>query len=62
MSNIKLIKGSDLTLEQKLMLTFNGMQNPEFVRNHSFYFENGRPCKVMGFYYPVCHSLSHLQY
>ena len=57
-----LIKGTELTPEQKSMLTFNGMQNPEFVKNHSFWFEHGKPCTRHGYYYPVCHSLSHLQY
>jgi len=55
---VELIKGSDLTEEQKAMLTFNGMKSPEFVKNHSFYMlENGKPAIGK---YPVCHSLSHL--
>ena len=56
--NIQLIKGTDLTTEQKEMLTFRGMQNPEFVKCHSFYFLDGKPSQMEGYYYPVCHSLS----
>ena len=59
--NIELIKGTELTQEQKEMLKFNGMKNPGFVANHSFYFIDGEPAKIdSGYYYPVCHSLSHL--
>jgi hypothetical protein len=57
---LKLIKGTELTIEQKSKLKFNGMQNPMFVKNHSFWFENGMPATTQGYYYPVCHSLSHL--
>ena len=55
-----LIKGSELTDEQKAMLKFNGMKNPEFVANHSFWFKDGKPATEDRFLYPVCHSLSHL--
>jgi len=55
---LKLVKGSDLTQDQISALQFNGMKNPEFVKNHSFYMlENGEPAIGK---YPVCHSLSHL--
>jgi len=56
---MKIINGKDLTDEQKAMLKFNGMKNPEFVENHSFYFDNNKPVEGK---YPVCHSLSHLIY
>ena len=59
---LKLIKGTELTADQKSQLKFNGMQNPEFVKNHSFWFENNKPTKRIGYSYPVCHSLSHLPY
>lgn len=54
--NIQLIKGTDLTTEQKEMLTFRGMQNPEWVSLHSFYFADGKPSKIEGYYYPVCNT------
>ena len=57
---VYLIKGSELTTEQRNMLKFNGMSNPEWVSNHSFWFKNGKPCEDDGFKYPHCHSLSHL--
>jgi hypothetical protein len=60
-SNI-LIKGIELTDEQKSLLTFRGMSNPKFVKNHSFYFKDGKPSNEVGFIYPVCHSFSHLPY
>ena len=56
----KLIKGSDLTAEQKAMLKFNGMSRQSFVNNHSFWFTDGKPSTDAGHYYPVCNSLSHL--
>jgi len=59
-NNLQLIKGINLTTSQKSMIKFNGMVNPEFIKNHSFWFENGKPSKTNGHYYPVCHSLSHL--
>ena len=59
---ITLIKGTDLTTEQKNMLKFFGMAKPEWVENHSFYFEDGKPSKNPAYYYPVCHALTHLQY
>ena len=59
---LKLIKGTQLTTEQKAMLKFNGMQNPEFVKHNSFWFEDGQPSKNIGYYYPVCTSLSYLPY
>lgn len=61
-NNIILVRGVDLSQEQINMLPFNGKHNPEFVNNHSFYFENGSPCRNPGYYYPVCHSVSHLPY
>lgn len=57
-----LIKGAKLTTEQFGMLQFKGMKNPEFVKNNSFWFKDGKPCEDEGFYYPVSHSLSHLPY
>jgi hypothetical protein len=57
-----LIKGKDLSPEQKSLLKFNGMSKPEFVKNHSFWFKDGKPSTEEGYYYPVCHSLSHLPY
>ncbi len=57
-----LIKGTDLTEEQKSLLEFKGMSKPEFVKNNSFWFKDGKPSQEDGFYYPVCTSLSHLQY
>lgn len=57
-----LIKGENLSTEQKAMLKFNGMKNPEFIKNNSFWFKDGKPSTEKGFYYPVCHSLSHLPY
>jgi len=56
---MKLINGRNLTDEQKAMLKFNGMKNPLFILNHSFYFQNNKPAEGK---YPVCHSLSHLPY
>jgi hypothetical protein len=58
----QLIKGTDLTIEQKSMLKFNGMKKPEFVKNHSFWFKDNKPSTEEWFYYPVSHSLSHLPY
>jgi hypothetical protein len=61
--NIELIKGTELTDEQKAMLEFNGMKNPEWVNNHEFYFIDGKPAsKDSGYYYPVCKSFSWLPY
>lgn len=57
-----LIKGKDLTVEQKTLLTFRGMRSQQFVLNHSFWFKNNRPSKEEGYIYPVCHSLTHLPY
>lgn len=58
-----LINGKNLTTEQKAQLNFKGAKNPEWVNNHSFYFnEDGTLCKEDGYTYPVCHSLSHLPY
>jgi hypothetical protein len=54
------IRGKDLTEEQKGMLTFHGMSNPEFVKNHGFYFVDGKPSKIDGYYYPMFYSLSHV--
>jgi hypothetical protein len=60
LSTHELIKGINLTSEQKSLLKFNGMQNPSFVENHSFWFKNGKPSTEAGFIYPVSHSFSHL--
>jgi hypothetical protein len=57
-----LVKGKDLTQEQKNLLKFNGMKNPEFVENHSFWFKDGKPSTEDNFYFPVCHSLAFLPY
>lgn len=57
-----LIKGVDLTDDQKSMLRFQGMKDSKFVKNHSFWFKNGKPSTEEGFYYPVVHSFSHLEY
>ncbi len=57
-----LIKGTDLTVEQKALLTFKGMSKPEFVKNNSFWFKDGKPSEEKGYYYPVSNSLSHLPY
>jgi len=54
------VRGKDLTPEQKSRLKFNGMANPEWVANHSFWFKGGEPSSEEGYAYPVCHSLSHL--
>ena len=58
----QLIKGEDLTIEQRSKLKFNGMNNPAWIKNHSFWFKNGSPSQDQGYYYPVCKSLSHLPY
>ncbi len=55
-----LIKGDNLSEEQLSLLKFYGMKNPEFVKNHSFWFKDNKPSEDDGFYYPVCHSVSHL--
>jgi len=56
----ELIKGTHLTSEQKTLLKFNGMKNPLFIANHSFWFKGGKPSNEIGFIYPVSHSFSHL--
>jgi hypothetical protein len=59
----QLIPGANLTNEQKAMLKFKGMANPEWVKSHSFYFIDGKPATIeSGFYYPVCKSLAFLPY
>ncbi len=59
--NLQVIKGKDLTSEQRAMLKFNGMKNESWVNNHSFNFIDGVPAKEgSGLYYPICNSLSHL--
>lgn len=57
-----LIKGSQLTVGQKSMLKFKGMESQQFILNHSFWFKDGKPSIEEGYYYPVCYSLSHLPY
>ncbi len=58
----KLILGSDLSDEQKALLKFNGMKNPLWINNHSFWFKDGNPSTEQGFIYPVVNSFSHLPY
>lgn len=57
-----LIKGENLTHEQRSLLKFKGASNPEWVKNHSFWFKNDKPSQDDGYYYPICNSLSHLPY
>ena len=57
-----LVSGLDLTPEQRAQLTFYGMKNPNFVKNHSFWFKDGKPSTEDKFTYPVSHSFSHLPY
>ncbi len=57
-----LIKGINLTADQKSLLTFKGMSKTEWVKNHSFWFKDGKPSTENGFIYPVSNSLSHLPY
>lgn len=53
---LELIKGNDLTDDQKAMLKFNGMSDPEWVSIHAFFFENGVPATpISGHHYPVMH-------
>ena len=64
-SNYQLIKGTDLTPEQKDVMTWRGMETDGFIECHSFYFKNGKPTtweEDEGYYYPVCHSLSYLPF
>ena len=44
------------------MIPFQGASNPEWVKNHDFWFKDGKPSEDAGYYYPVCRSLSHLPY
>jgi hypothetical protein len=53
-----LIKGADLTRDQKAMLQFKGMSNPEFVIANAFWFKDGKPSTEEGYFYPVTKSLS----
>lgn len=48
-----LIKGKDLTDEQKAMIKFNGAIFPEWILKHKFWFKNGKPSTEEGYYYPV---------
>jgi hypothetical protein len=58
-----LIKGTELTDEQRSKLKFNGMQNPDWVNSHSFYFINNKPApEDSDYYYPVMNSASWLPY
>jgi hypothetical protein len=57
-----LVKGTNLTNEQKNLLKFNGMKNPSFVENHSFWFKDGKPSTEEGYIYPLCNSLIYLPY
>ena len=50
---MKLIKGKDLTIEQRELIHFIGASDDRWVEKHAFYFENGLPSNVAGFYYPV---------
>jgi hypothetical protein len=61
----KLIKGTELTQEQRDMLTWRGMKTEGFAECHSFYFKDGKPTtweEDKEFYYPVCHSLAYLNF
>jgi hypothetical protein len=63
MKNLELIKGTDLTEEQKNLLDFKGMQNQEWINSHSFYFIDDKPAsRDSGYFYPVINSLSFLPY
>ena len=57
-----LVQGNNLTNDQKQLLHFNGMKNPEWVKSHSFWFKDGKPSIDKGYYYPICKSLSFLPY
>jgi hypothetical protein len=57
-----LIKGIELTNEQRSLLKFNLMADDLKVKCHSFWFKNGLPSTEEGFYYPVCHSFKFLPY
>ncbi len=57
-----LIKGIDLTNEQRTMLKFRGAKSDKWVRCHSFWFKDGKPSTDSEYYYPVCKSLSFLPY
>lgn len=58
----QLIHGSNLTNEQKELIPFRGMKNPEWVKCHSFYFnsEGTALSTEPNEYYTVCKSLSFL--
>jgi hypothetical protein len=61
----KLIKGFNLTNDQKQVLKFNGMKNAEWVNSHSFYFtaDGVHPAPAdSDYYYPICNSLNFLPY
>lgn len=63
MKNLKLINGENLTEEQKQMLNFRGMKNPEWINCHSFYFIDNKPApKDSQYYYPITKSLKFLPY
>jgi hypothetical protein len=63
MENLTLIKGTELTEEQKSLLNFKGMSNQEWIDCHSFYFIDNKPAsKDSGYYYPVINSLQFLPY
>jgi hypothetical protein len=53
-----LIRGSDLTPEQRAQLKWNGAKSPQWVYEHSFWFKNGKPSTDDGYYYPVFRSLA----
>jgi hypothetical protein len=57
-----LIRGIDLTQEQKTLITFRGMKYSFFIENHSFWFKDGKPATQDGYFFPICHSLSYLPY
>lgn len=52
---LEAVAGSKLSDEQKEMLKpkFKGMNDPEFVATHSFFFFAGLPSELKEFFYPV---------
>jgi hypothetical protein len=57
-----LIKGAELTTEQRADLKFRGMGDPEWVNCQSFWFKDGRPSNEEGYFYPVATSMNFLPY
>ena len=51
-----LIKGIELTENQRNLLKFKGMAKESWVKSHSFWFKDNKPASYeSGYYYPVCH-------